>query len=56
MSASDAADFLLRDPNAVRRCLSQLPPLLPSMSVDVLLELAKYLDPGRPAIHAASFA
>jgi hypothetical protein len=52
MPPSEAVEFLVANPDAVGRCIVHSAPLLGVLDIDSLVELAKYFDPGRPAIRA----
>ena len=52
MPPPEAIEFLLANPGAVARSIVHATPLLYTLDVDSLVELAKYFDPGRPAIRA----
>eukprot|EP00047_Mylnosiga_fluctuans_P021353 m.103726 g.103726 ORF g.103726 m.103726 type:complete len:687 (+) comp8866_c0_seq1:1060-3120(+) len=52
MPAAEAIQFLVANPDAIARCIEHATPLLGTLDVESLIDLAKYFDPGRPAIRA----
>jgi hypothetical protein len=52
MPPAETASFLLAGPDAVGRCIAHTQGLLARLPADSLVELAQYLDPGRPAVRA----